>query len=59
MNKSPIIGNKHTVTGLTEGKQYQFRVIAENRAGPSKPSEESNVMTAKPMFGMYQHDGAS
>ncbi|XP_072021853.1 twitchin-like isoform X7 [Amphiura filiformis] len=49
-NKSPIIGTKHTVTGLYEGKQYEFRVIAENRAGPSEPSDESDLMTAKPMF---------
>ncbi|XP_033116214.1 twitchin-like [Anneissia japonica] len=50
VNKSPVMGNKMTAKGLIEGKKYQFRVVAENRAGLSKPSEESDVVTAKPQF---------
>ena len=53
VNKSPILSTKFTVPGLIQGRQYHFRVIAENRAGPSQPSPESEVMTAKPEFGKY------
>uniref|UniRef100_A0A0N5C6U2 non-specific serine/threonine protein kinase n=1 Tax=Strongyloides papillosus TaxID=174720 RepID=A0A0N5C6U2_STREA len=38
------------VTGLVEGKDYQFRVKAVNKAGPSSPSEPSEKRTAKPKF---------
>lgn len=41
---------KATVTGLVEGNDYQFRVIAVNAAGPSAPSDASKVFTAKPRF---------
>ena len=40
-----------TVPDLTEGEQYQFRVIAVNQAGPSEPSEPSDTVTCKPRFG--------
>lgn len=38
------------VTGLTENTTYQFRVRAVNKAGPSKPSEASDNITAKPRY---------
>ncbi|XP_022091183.1 twitchin-like isoform X3 [Acanthaster planci] len=50
VNKAPVLGTKFTVPGLMEGRQYHFRVIAENRAGPGQPSPESDIMTAKPEF---------
>ena len=40
-----------TVPDLTEGEQYQFRVIAVNQAGPSDASEPSDTVTCKPRFG--------
>lgn len=38
------------VHGLIEGNDYQFRVIAVNKAGQSAPSDSSKTFTAKPRF---------
>ncbi|KAG8239130.1 hypothetical protein J437_LFUL018920 [Ladona fulva] len=38
------------VSGLIEGNEYQFRVIAVNKAGPSEPSDASKNIIAKPRF---------
>ena len=39
-----------SATGLTEGLEYQFRIIAVNRAGPGEPSDASKTMVPKPRF---------
>ncbi|VEL06667.1 unnamed protein product [Protopolystoma xenopodis] len=35
---------------LTEGEEYEFRVVAVNKAGDSKPSEATLPIIAKPRF---------
>lgn len=44
---------KALVHGLIEGNDYQFRVIALNKAGQSEPGEASKTFTAKPRFCKY------
>lgn len=42
--------NNATVSDLTEGQEYEFRVIAVNQAGQSEPSEPSDLIKAKARF---------
>uniref|UniRef100_A0A915EMA6 Fibronectin type-III domain-containing protein n=1 Tax=Ditylenchus dipsaci TaxID=166011 RepID=A0A915EMA6_9BILA len=37
-----------TVPDLTKGEEYEFRVIAVNKGGPSDPSDPSKPIIAKP-----------
>ena len=45
--KKEATGTQFTVDRLQEGNKYEFRVIAINKAGQSKPSEPSLQITAK------------
>lgn len=47
LNRKPITERTLDVTGLTEGAEYEFRVIAVNVAGLGKPSEPSAGTTAQ------------
>lgn len=47
----------YTVRGLTEGKNYTFRVKAENAAGISEPSRNSPFIKASDAIGKHQLQG--
>uniref|UniRef100_A0A6I8S6Q4 Titin n=1 Tax=Xenopus tropicalis TaxID=8364 RepID=A0A6I8S6Q4_XENTR len=42
ISKNLIVGNIYKSSGLTDGIAYEFRVVAENMAGKSKPSKSSD-----------------
>jgi len=46
--KVPAGETKGTVGGLRQGEEYQFRVMAKNKAGLSEPSDPSDSVVAKP-----------
>lgn len=50
-----LIGNKceGRCPDLAENTKYQFRVIAVNKAGQSKPSEPSDPVLIKDRYGEY------
>lgn len=41
------------VTDVKEGHEYEFRVIAVNKVGPSIPSDISKSVVAKPRFSTF------
>lgn len=47
INRSPIKSLEYEVKDLIEGETYVYRILAENKAGLSKPSEECEEFTAK------------
>ena len=51
VNVEPVKATSFNVTGLTQGDEYVFRIVAENKAGPGKPSGPSVVQLAKPPYG--------
>lgn len=38
------------VTAVQEGHEYDFRIVAVNKAGKSEPSDPSKSVVAKPRF---------
>ena len=50
---SSVPDTHFTVSNLTKGAAYEFRIIAENRAGKSPPSEPSAKVVAKLPYGKY------
>ncbi|KAG1672466.1 Twitchin [Nymphon striatum] len=48
VGKVPGDATKATVPNLKEGEEYEFRIVAVNKAGPSDPSDPSRSVIAKP-----------
>lgn len=53
-NRKPLMERTVKVGGLFEGVQYEFRVIAVNKAGLGKPSEPSDAVAALDPLCEYQ-----
>lgn len=53
VTKSPVKETSYVDKEITEGTQYQYRIIAENKAGKSRPSEPSQLVKAKEVFGEF------
>jgi len=41
VNSSPVSGKSFTVGNLPEDSEWEFRVVAVNKAGPGKPSKST------------------
>ena len=50
VNRDPISGTSKRFTDLVEENEYNFRVLAVNEAGTSKPSDDTGVFVAKDPF---------
>lgn len=48
-----ILNPEFTVQDLKEGAQYEFRVLAENKAGFGPPSDPSVSVIAKAKYGEF------
>ena len=51
LTKEKLMERKYTFDGLREGDTYEFRVIAVNEVGPSKPSFCTKPITCKNELG--------
>ncbi len=50
INRTSVRDTMYKVKDLVEDEEYEFRVVAENEAGESKPSETTGSFTAKDPF---------
>lgn len=51
VNRSPVHITKMDISDLTEGREYEFRVIAENEVGSSQPSAMAGPFKAQEPYG--------
>lgn len=50
VNHDAVTDTKFTVPALVPGEEYQFRVVAQNKAGASKPSEPTESTLVRSPF---------
>jgi immunoglobulin I-set domain protein len=48
VNREPTSGVEYTVPNLADGKEYEFRVAAVNRAGPGEYAKTEGPIQARP-----------
>ncbi|CAF3924773.1 unnamed protein product, partial [Adineta steineri] len=48
VNREPVAGTEYIVPGLVDGKEYEFRVAAVNRAGPREYAKTEGPIQARP-----------
>ncbi|CAF0733820.1 unnamed protein product [Adineta steineri] len=48
VNREPVAGAEYTVSGLADGKEYEFRVAAVNRADPGEYAKTEGPNQARP-----------
>lgn len=53
LTKEKLLERKYTCDGLREGDTYEFRVLAVNEVGPSKPSFCTKPITCKDELGEH------
>lgn len=51
VNRKPVHITKMNIDDLAEGREYEFRVVAENEVGISKPSEIAGPFKAQEPYG--------
>lgn len=51
LTKDKLMEKKFTYDGLREGDTFEFRVIAVNEVGPSKPSFSTKPITCRDELG--------
>lgn len=52
-NETLVRPTEYSCYGLIDGLEYTFRVSAVNKAGQSKPSKSTDIITARTPVGMY------
>ena len=55
VNRELVHATSFTLSDLIEGNDYEVRVIAENAAGESKPSDTTGTFLAKDPYGMLNY----
>ena len=51
VTRSPVKGFEYMCTELVEGDEQEFRVVAVNEAGYSKPSNSTPLVKIKDLYG--------